>query len=152
MAGREKVIDDAVREIDETSKALTSFEETVNGAFKDGIIEQAEAKAIEKYINTLNTEKADADAVYTKLYSNIYLLGTPKTDLLNSKITYNGAHTELIKAVNDAIADGRTTVAEKTMSIVSLLLIKMLLPIINQRWRLPIRLSRIHLKVIRTKL
>ena len=108
-----KIIDDAVREIDETSKALTDFEGTVNGAFKDGVIEQAEAKAIEKYINTLNTEKADADAVYTKLYSNIYLLGSPKTDLLNSKITYNGAHTELIKAVNDAIADGRTTVAEK---------------------------------------
>lgn len=108
-----KVIDDAVREIGETSKALTDFEGTVNGAFKDGVIEQAEAKAIEKYINTLNTEKADADAVYTKLYSNIYLLGSPKTDLLNSKITYNGAHTELIKAVNDAIADGRTTVAEK---------------------------------------
>ncbi len=99
--------------IDETSKALTDFEGTVNGAFKDGVIEQAEAKAIEKYINTLNTEKADADAVYTKLYSNIYLLGSPKTDLLNSKITYNGAHTNLIKAVNDAIADGRTTVAEK---------------------------------------
>ena len=108
-----KIIDDAVREIDETSKALTDFEGTVNGAFKDGVIEQAEAKAIEKYINTLNTEKADADAVYTKLYSNIYLLGTPKTDLLNSKITYNGAHTNLIKAVNDAITDGRTTVAEK---------------------------------------
>lgn len=108
-----KIIDDAVREIGETSKALTDFEGTVNGAFKDGVIEQAEAKAIEKYINTLNTEKADADAVYTKLYSNIYLLGSPKTDLLNSKITYNGAHTELIKAVNDAIADGRTTVAEK---------------------------------------
>ena len=108
-----KIIDDAVREIDETSKALTDFEGTVNGAFKDGVIEQAEAKAIEKYINTLNTEKADADAVYTKLYSNIYLLGSPKTDLLNSKITYNGAHTNLIKAVNDAIADGRTTVAEK---------------------------------------
>ena len=108
-----KIIDDAVREIGETSKALTDFEGTVNGAFKDGVIEQAEAKAIEKYINTLNTEKADADAVYTKLYSNIYLLGTPKTDLLNSKITYNGAHINLIKAVNDAIADGRTTVAEK---------------------------------------
>ena len=108
-----KIIDDAVREIDETSKALTDFEGTVNGAFKDGVIEQAEAKAIEKYINTLNTEKADADAVYTKLYSNIYLLGSPKTDLLNSKITYNGAHTNLIKAVNDAIADGRTTLAEK---------------------------------------
>nr|DAZ44869.1 MAG TPA: Minor structural protein putative tail fiber [Caudoviricetes sp.] len=108
-----KIIDDAVREIGETSKALTDFEGTVNGAFKDGVIEQAEAKAIEKYINTLNTEKADTDAVYTKLYSNIYLLGSPKTDLLNSKITYNGAHTELIKAVIDAIADGRTTVAEK---------------------------------------
>ena len=105
--------DDAVREIGETGKALSGFEETVNGAFKDGIIETAEAKAIEKYINTLNTEKADADAVYNKLYANAYLTGTAKTDLLNAKVTYNGAHTDLIKAVNDAIADGRTTATEK---------------------------------------
>lgn len=108
-----KLIDDTAREISETIQALNNFEDTVNGTFKDGIIEEAEAKAIEKYINTLNTEKAEADAAYNKLYANIYLLGTPKTDLLNSKITYNGAHTNLINSVNSAIADGKTTVAEK---------------------------------------
>lgn len=109
----QKTADDAVKEIGETKKALSGFEDTVNGAFKDGIIEEAEAQAIEKYINTLDTEKADADAVYNKLYANAYLTGTPKTDLLNSKITYNGAHTDLIKAVNDAISDGKTTATEK---------------------------------------
>lgn len=108
-----KIINDTAREINETIQALNNFEDTVNGTFKDGIIEEAEAKAIEKYINTLNTEKAEADAAYNKLYTNIYLLGTPKTDLLNSKITYNGAHTNLINSVNSAITDGKTTVAEK---------------------------------------
>lgn len=106
--------DDAVKEIGETNKVLSGFEKTVNGAFKDGIIEAAEAKAIEKYINILNTEKADADAVYTKLYANIYLGGVPKTDLFASKTAYNTAHTNLISAVNAAIADGRTSTVEKS--------------------------------------
>lgn len=108
-----KIINNTTREISETILALNNFEDTVNGTFKDGIIEEAEARAIEKYINTLNTEKAEADAAYNKLYTNIYLLGTSKTDLLNSKITYNGAHTNLINSVNSAISDWKTTVAEK---------------------------------------
>lgn len=105
--------DTAVKEIGETNLALNGFENTVNTTFKDGIIDASEAKAIEKYINTLNTEKADADAVYNQLYTNIYLTGTAKTNLTSSKTAYNTAHTNLIKAVNDAIADGKTTAVEK---------------------------------------
>ena len=68
------------------------------------------------------------------------------------KITYNGAHTNLIKAVNDAIADGRTTVAEKNNVDSKFTGYKNAIADYNQRWRLPIRLSRIRLKAIRTKL
>lgn len=104
---------DANQEIEETGKALSDFKDTVNGAFKDGIIDTAEAKAIEKYINTLDTEKADADAVYNKLYANEYLTDTAKTELSNSKSTYNDAHTNLINSVKTAIKDGKTTKLEK---------------------------------------
>lgn len=103
----------AVKEIGDTNKALTDLDTYVDGAFADGIIETSEAQAIEKYINTLNTEKADADVVYNKLYANIYLTGTPKTDLLNSKTAYNTAHTNLITSIDTAIDGGRTTEPEK---------------------------------------
>lgn len=77
----------------------------MNGAFADGIITEAEAKAIEKYINVVESTKADVEATYTKLYSNIYLVGAPKTNLLNAKVTFMGAVDDLLKAVNDAISD-----------------------------------------------
>lgn len=109
----QRTADDAVKEIGETGKALATFKDTVTGTFKDGIIEESEAKAIEKYINILGTEKADADAVYGKLYANAYLEGTAKTDLYNSKAAYDSAHANLIKSVNTAIADKKTTVSEK---------------------------------------
>ena len=47
------------KEIGEVNKSISDLETTVNTTFKDGIIEQAEAKAIEKYINLLNAEKSD---------------------------------------------------------------------------------------------
>ena len=117
MAGEikdaQKTADKDITEIGDVSEALTGFQETVNGAFKDGIISEAEAKAIEKYINVLTVEKADVDAQYAKLYANSYLEGTAKTNLLNANITYKGAHEDLIKAIQAAISDGSTTIAEK---------------------------------------
>lgn len=85
----------------------------MNGAFADGIITEAEAKAIEKYINTVNNTKAAVEAAYNKLYTNAYLTGTAKTGLLNAKVTLMGSIENLISAINSAIADGRTTVTEK---------------------------------------
>lgn len=92
----------------------------MNGAFADGIITEAEAKAIEKYINTVNNTKAAVEAAYNKLYTNAYLTGTAKTGLLNAKVTLMGSIENLISAINSAIADGRTTVIEKTMLITNM--------------------------------
>jgi hypothetical protein len=85
----------------------------VDGAFKDGVIEASEAKAIEKYINIVNTEKSNLEATYNTLYANTYLEGTAKTNLLNAKINYFGAVDTLINSINAAIANGQTTIAEK---------------------------------------
>ena len=95
------------------NKAVENLNDYVDGAFADGIITEAEAKAIEKYINVVKSAKADVEATYTKLYSNVYLIGTPKTNLLNAKVTFMGAVDDLLKAINDAIADKKTTEAEK---------------------------------------
>ncbi len=77
------------------------------------VISEAEASAIEKYINTVNNAKAAVEATYNKLYANTYLTGVAKTNLLNAKITLMGAIERLINAINTAIADQLTTPDEK---------------------------------------
>jgi len=98
---------------DKANNAVQDLNQYVDGAFADGIITEAEAKAIEKYINVVESAKADVEATYTKLYSNIYLVGAPKTNLLNAKVTFMGAVNDLLKAVNDAISDKKATETEK---------------------------------------
>ena len=103
----------AVESAKNANTAVGNLNEYVDGAFADGIITEAEAKAIEKYINTVNNTKAAVEAAYNKLYTNAYLTGTAKTRLLNAKVTLMGSIENLISAINSAIADGRTTVTEK---------------------------------------
>ena len=105
--------DMAMQSANAANTAVGNLNTYVDGAFKDGVIETSESKAIEKYINIVNSEKAGLEATYNKLYLNTYLEGTPKTNLLNAKVTYFGAVDNLISAINSAIADGKTTVAEK---------------------------------------
>ena len=103
----------AVESAKNANTAVGNLNDYVDGAFADGIITEAEAKAIEKYINTVNNTKAAVEAAYNKLYTNAYLTGTAKTGLMNAKITLMGSIENLISAINSAIADGRTTVTEK---------------------------------------
>lgn len=104
---------DVAKDIKDVSDAVANLNTTINTTFKDGIISEAEAKAIASNINVLNAEKADIDAYYTKLYANAYLTGTAKTNLASAKTAYNTAHTNLINSINTAIADGKTTATEK---------------------------------------
>jgi hypothetical protein len=93
---------------------LTALDTYVDGSFKDGVISQAEAKSIEKYINQINAEKEDIDNRYTAVYNTSELSGTTeKTNLSSAKTAYNTAHTNLISAINSAISDGKTTATEK---------------------------------------
>ena len=103
----------AVESAKNANTAVGDLNDYVDGAFADGIITEAEAKAIEKYINTVNNTKAAVEAAYNKLYTNAYLTGTAKTGLLNAKVTLMGSIENLISAINSAIADDRTTVTEK---------------------------------------
>lgn len=104
---------DVAKDIKDVSDAVSNLDTTINTTFKDGIISEAEAKAIASNINVLNAEKADIDAYYTKLYANAYLTGTAKTNLASAKTAYSTAHEKLIDSINTAIADGKTTATEK---------------------------------------
>ena len=103
----------AMEDANEAKEAVTNLNDYVDGAFADGVISEAEAKAIEKYINVVNQTKKDVDATYSVLYSNPFLTGTPKTVLYSAKSSFNTATSNLISAINSAIADGKTTTTEK---------------------------------------
>ena len=100
-------------EIDEIYNQVNGLGTYIDGAFSDGLISQAEAVAIEKYINQLNAEKADLENQYNQITANPYLTGTPKTNLTNHWGDYLANHNYLLISINEAISDGATTPAEK---------------------------------------
>lgn len=104
-----KLIDE---DIDSVSQAVTNLDEYVDGAFHDGIIEESEAQAISKYINSLNTEKLDVDERYQQLHESPYLPEAEKTELEDAKTSYDTAYSNLISSIQTAIADGKTTPQE----------------------------------------
>ena len=106
--------DVVTQDITEVNTAVNTLRTDVNTTIKDGIIEEAEAIAVQSNIAMLNSEKADIDKEYATLYANSNLTGTPKSNLKSKKDAYNTAHANLIKAINDAIVDNKVTEEEST--------------------------------------
>lgn len=104
---------DVQANIQDVSSELNNFQTNINGAFKDGIIEQAEAKAIEQHLKILDVEKSDIDKEYATIYGNSSLTGTPKTNLQSAKTSYDSAHASLKSTINTVISDGKVTSSEK---------------------------------------
>jgi hypothetical protein len=102
------------QDIADVSDELTGLSTYVDGAFMDGVITQAESIGISQRINSLNSEKADLEGRYAQVYLNAELTGVAKSDLLNKKVAYNTAHTNLINSINTAIADNAITPTEKS--------------------------------------
>lgn len=105
---------DVGHDITEVNIAVNTLRTDVNTTIKDGIIEEAEAIAIQSNIDILNSEKADVDKEYAALYANSNLTGMYKSSLKSNKDAYDANHTALIKAINDAIADNKVTKEERT--------------------------------------
>jgi hypothetical protein len=95
------------------NSSVSSLNTYVDGAFKDGVVSQAEAAAIDTLNKQINIDYDRAINDYNVVYANSYLTGSAKTDLLNAKITLIDAKTNLQNSINTAIADGQTTPAEK---------------------------------------
>ena len=93
--------------------ALTEYKKTVSGTFHDGIIQEAEARAIEKYRNIVNSEFGALTNTYNAINGNAYLEGTAKSALANAFNALRAAKDALITSVNNAIFDKRVTEDEK---------------------------------------
>lgn len=104
---------DASKEASDVRDSVGSLKGYVDGAFADGLVSEAEAKAIEKYVNVVSNERQQALATYNGLYNNPYLEGSAKTSLYNAKVSLFSATDALVNAINSAIADGKATTTEK---------------------------------------
>lgn len=111
--------EDVQAEIDkateQATKAQTSTDKLrgyVDGAFRDGVVDDAEAKAIKTYINEVDAQWQSALGAYEKVYTNPLLTGAAKTALLDCKTTLAGKCDDLTQYIATAIADGRATAAE----------------------------------------
>ena len=117
MEDVKKYADDLVagakKDIDDLEKVVGDLDTYVDGAFLDGIVDSTEAKAIETYINSLRTEKADLDARFTEIDTNTYLPATEKTALETAKSTYDTQFTDLIDIINAAIIDNKASSEDK---------------------------------------
>lgn len=113
MQGIKADVAGLTKSLKDIGATVSQFEGVIDGTFEDGIIQQAEAQAIAKYINTLNTEEAQLTAKFNELYSNDSLADLNKQDLKAKKADYDSKFQALMDAINTAITDGKTTAEEK---------------------------------------
>lgn len=95
------------------SGTVSGMKDFTDTAFADGIVDRSEASAIDKYLNNINTTKADAQNAYGKVYENALLDGVAKTNLANAYSAFSASATELVTSITNAIADGKTTSTER---------------------------------------
>lgn len=109
-----KGLSDGVQaDVTAVSKDVSDLNTYVDGAFKDGVITDAEAKSIATYIHTLGNDKAHLDSRYTEISANTYLDATDKTGLDNAKSDYDNSYSALINTINLSIADDVIKTDEK---------------------------------------
>ena len=101
-------------EISDVSNSVSNLESTMNNAFKDSVISEAEAIAIQQQLDRLDTEKTDIDNEYSTLMYNSNLTGTAKTTLTSKYNAHATAYTNLVNAINNAIGDNNVDNAERT--------------------------------------
>lgn len=100
--------------ISDVSNSVSNLESTMNNAFKDSVISEAEAIAIQQQLDRLDTEKTDIDNEYSTLMYNSNLTGTAKTTLTSKYNAHATAYTNLVNAITNAIGDNSIDNAERT--------------------------------------
>ena len=108
-------------EIKDLKESLGAFKQTVEGAFKDGIVAEYEVKILQTQLQSLDREKADVDAGYNQLLNHPSLTGAPKTRLQNAYTNFSETHNSLKTTINNVIKDGVITKEEyeSTMALLN---------------------------------
>lgn len=111
-AKAQKAAEEAKKEANDAKQTVTNMKDFTDKAFKDGIVDRQEAAAIKKYLNSIKSIQKSVAESYSKVYGNPLLSGTAKVELKTAYDGFNVATTELITAIDDAIADGVATSTE----------------------------------------
>ncbi|WP_297437012.1 tail fiber domain-containing protein, partial [uncultured Clostridium sp.] len=96
-------------EFDDIIDSHLNLETEMNGAFKDGIISEAEANSINERLVSLEKEKADIDKEYSVIIANSSLTGTAKSELISASTGISTSYNALKKAILDGITDSLIT-------------------------------------------
>ena len=91
------------KEINDLGGVLSELENTMNGAFQDGILTEAEKLSIKQHLLTLSSEKSDVDKQYETIFANEHLEGQPKTDLSTAYNSYVLAYNSLVTVINNIL-------------------------------------------------
>ena len=108
-AAAQSAIQSVRGDLNNLSDDVTDLDEYLDGAFRDGVINDAEAISIKKYINTVNESWTDLQASYNVVYNNANLSGTPKTNLKSAYDTLSTRKNTLITSINTAVSNPSTT-------------------------------------------
>lgn len=113
IADQEAAIDAARQAADNAAAGVDSLKNFTDEAFADGIVDRAEAAAIEKYTNSVNETRKAADAAYAEIYGNPLLGGTAKSNLQAAKSAFDTAAADLLAAIATAADDGIASPGEQ---------------------------------------
>ena len=91
------------KDIIDINFAVNSLENTMNGAFKDGILTESEKLSIKQHLLILSSEKSDIDKQYETMFANEHLEGQPKTDLSTAYNSYVLAYNSLVTVINNIL-------------------------------------------------
>lgn len=108
----QKVLAEVADGLSSTVEQVGSLKNFTDSAFSDGIVDRAEAAAIEKYRNAIQETKQGADAAYAEVYAATPD-GSAKSNLLAAKGVFDTATSDLLASVAMAAYDGVATEEEK---------------------------------------
>lgn len=88
------------KEIGDLNTAIGDLENSLGGAFEDGILSEAEKKAIKQSLQIIANEKADVDKQYVEVYNNVDLIGSAKTNFKSAYDGYVLKYNSLVSTIN----------------------------------------------------
>ena len=94
-------------ELDDLVDTYEAFKKTIEGAFKDGIIEDYELKILLSQAQSLDREKADVDALYNQLLNRADLISSERSTLVSKYNSFSSTHQSLVSGIRLAIEDGK---------------------------------------------
>lgn len=103
----------ALQSADTARRGVESLKDFSDAAFADGVVDRAEAVAIEKYANAVAETRRGVDASYATVYADPLLQDDAKANLAAAKKTFDTAAANLVASIRAAAADGVATPAEK---------------------------------------